>query len=80
MMIVRATETDYFNVPDGPICRLCGIFISESPHIEGGKAKCLDQNADVCTDCCPDDICTSARDEAAREGDEPNEHLLRLQN
>jgi len=65
-----SAEYDYFNIPDGPICRECGIFISDAPNVEGGKAKCIDGNADVCADCCKDENCVSARDEAAREGNE----------
>jgi hypothetical protein len=68
---IRRIYVDYFDLPDAPLCRVCVSIISEYPDIEGGKARCLDGTVDVCFDCCDNDICSSARDEAAREGAEP---------
>lgn len=56
-------RADYFNIPDSLTCRTCGDFISEFPHIEGGKAKCLGGSTDVCRDCCDGDFCKSSRNE-----------------
>lgn len=67
MTYLRPREYDYFSIPDGPECRICRDFISEYPHIEGGKPECLDNDATICRDCCPDDYCARWREEHAEE-------------